>query len=97
MDTLDAIFRHAARSHADRVAIDVPPRDGRPRTCLTYRQLDARADAIAAALPATDDGGEQPIALVMLPRDCADVYASQLAAARSGCAFCCVDAASWLA
>jgi non-ribosomal peptide synthetase-like protein len=93
MDTLDAIFRHAVRSHADRVAIDVPPRDGRPRTCLTYRQLDARADAIAAALPATGDGGEQPIALVMLPRDCADVYASQLAAARSGCAFCCVDAA----
>ena len=29
----------------------------------------------------------------MLPRDCADVYACQLAAMRRGCAFCCVDAA----
>ncbi len=93
MDTLDAIFRSVLLQHAHRVAIDVPPRDGRARLTLTYAELDARASAIADRIPPAGAQAEQPIVLVMLPRDCPDVYACQLAAMRRGSAFCCVDAA----
>jgi acyl-CoA synthetase (AMP-forming)/AMP-acid ligase II len=93
MDTLDAIFRSVLLQHAHRVAIDVPPREGRARLTLTYAELDARASGIADRIPPAGAEAEQPIVLVMLPRDCPDVYACQLAAMRRGCAFCCVDAA----
>ena len=100
METLDSIFQRAVAGHGDCIAIDVPPRGDRARICLTYRELDERASAIAGAIHAlhwreTGDAtdAEQRIVVIMLPRDSPDVYAAQLAAARLNCAFCCVDAA----
>ena len=96
METLDAIFQSALAAHGDRIAIDIPPRGERARICLTYRDLDDRADDIARAINALRSppiDGSQPIVVIMLPRDSADVYAAQLAASRLNCAFCCVDEA----
>ena len=39
-----------ASQQPDRIAMRVPGRDGRYRAALTYAQLDARSDAIAAGL-----------------------------------------------
>ena len=45
-----AALPRAAREHPQRVAMRCPGRDGRYDSALTYAQLDARSDAIAAGL-----------------------------------------------
>ncbi|MGN6113653.1 MAG: olefin beta-lactone synthetase [Luteimonas sp.] len=45
-----AALPRLARAHPDRVAMRYPGRDGEYRDALTYAQLDARSDAIAAGL-----------------------------------------------
>jgi len=88
-DLLPLRFAQVARRHAARVAIDVPPRHGRSRATITFAELERRAAALAAQLPAY----AQPDALIaiLLPRDDADLYAAQLAIHAAGRAFVCLD------
>src|SRR4249919_1068851 len=45
-----AVLPRLARERGEQVAMRCPGRDGRYDTTLTYAQLDARSDAIAAGL-----------------------------------------------
>lgn len=58
------------------------------RVRLTYRELDARAEAIARAVRPL--AGPDQIVAILLPRDAADLYAAQLAVLRAGAAFTCI-------
>lgn len=89
---LHHFFEDAAERYPDRVAIDIPPgpdRANRQRT--TYRELNALADSIAQRLTpfARPDG----VISVLLDRSSHWIYAAQLAALKSGCAFTCIDEA----
>jgi len=70
----------------------VPPAPDRPeRRVVTYAELDARADAFAAAL-APFVSGECLVAL-SIPRTDPDLFAAQLGVLKAGAAFLCLDAA----
>src|SRR3954470_17689911 len=97
MDALDAaagslvhLFDDVADRHADRVAIELPPGAARPdRQTTTYTQLQAWADAVAAALGPV--ASTDAIVAVHLGRAAASLYAAQLGAFRAGMAFTCLD------
>ncbi|MGY0652896.1 olefin beta-lactone synthetase [Luteimonas sp. A537] len=60
-----AALPRLARELPDRVAMRAPGRDGRYATSLTYAQLDARSDAIAAGLAARGIGrGTRTVVMV---------------------------------
>jgi non-ribosomal peptide synthetase-like protein len=87
---LHAIFEHTARAHPHATAIEVPQGAGRPaREGLTYREVQARSEALALRL-ATLVPGECVVAIA-LPRDSAAVYVAQLAVLRAGAAYTCFD------
>jgi non-ribosomal peptide synthetase-like protein len=89
-DLLHGFFRRAARLHPGRTALDVPPGRGRPeRRTLTYAQLDARSDAIAARLRGLVP--PEGLVAILLPRDTPDLYAAQLGVLKAGGAFVCID------
>ena len=87
---LHEFFATAASRYPDRVAVDVPPGEGRAaRRQLTYRQLDAQSLRLAHLLePHLDD---ESIVALMLPRGMEQLYVSQLAVLRAGAAYCCID------
>lgn len=90
---LHEFFERTARRFPDQVAVDVPPGFGRPaRSTLTYAQLHAQAESLAARLRALREV-VQPDGVVgiMLPRSSSDLYVAQLAVLRSGAAFTCLD------
>ena len=90
-DVLPAVFARTVRRHADRVAVDVPPGDGRPaRTTWTYARLDAAAARLAAALAPW--AGADRVVAIHLPRHDPTLFAAQLAVSRAGAAWTCVDA-----
>jgi len=97
MATLDAIFAASVAQHRDRVAIDVPAGPGRPAACVTYAELDARAEGVRAAIDramgagATKPLADRQIVVVVLPREGVEVYAAQLGIVRGGRAWCCLD------
>ena len=60
-----AALPRLAREQPDQVAMRAPGRDGRYATALTYAQLDARSDAIAAGLAARGIGrGTRTVVMV---------------------------------
>jgi len=87
---LHGFFERSARLHAERIAVDVPPGTGHPeRQSVTYAELDARSDAIAARLR-----GLVPVeglVAILLPRHTPDLYAAQLGVLKAGAAFVCLD------
>jgi non-ribosomal peptide synthetase-like protein len=88
---LHHLFDEVAARHPDRVAIDVPPNaPARPRRIrVTYRDLAARADRVAAQLAAV----ARPDAVVAVyhPRHSPDLYAAQLGVLKAGAAYTCLD------
>jgi non-ribosomal peptide synthetase-like protein len=89
---LHGFFERIARLHPGRIAVEVPPGTGRPqRRALTYAELDARSDAIAARLSRIVRG--ECLVGILLPRDTPDLYAAQLGVLKAGAAFACVDPA----
>ncbi|GGP85762.1 non-ribosomal peptide synthetase [Streptomyces melanogenes] len=89
--TLLDLFETAARDWPGALALDLPPAEGRPRRSLTYAELKARADELAAAVAAVVEPGG--IAAVLLPRTTERLYAAQLGVLRAGAAHVCLDPA----
>ncbi len=88
---LHDLFAEVARRHPDALALDVPPgADGAVRQTLTYAELDARSDAVAAYL-ATRLEQERIVALRM-PRG-HQLYVAQLGVLKAGGAYTCIDPA----
>ncbi|MEN9813290.1 MAG: hypothetical protein RL479_1976, partial [Verrucomicrobiota bacterium] len=89
---LHGFFERAARRWPGQVAIDVPPGPGRPaRVTLTYAELDAAADTVAAALRELVRG--EAVVAILLPRSHWDLYAAQLGTLKAGAAYTCLDPA----
>lgn len=83
-------FRAVAARHPDRIAVEVPPGDGRPAAAVSYAALDGGADALAAALPAA--APDDRVAVV-LPRHDPRLHGAQLGVLRTGAAFLPLDPA----
>ncbi|CAL9662665.1 D-alanine--D-alanyl carrier protein ligase [Streptomyces sp. enrichment culture] len=81
--SLTEAFAAAVRAHGDRVAV----RWG--RQTLTYRELDERAAALAAALAPLSGGPARPVG-ILLERS-ADMVAAALAVLRAGCCYVPLD------
>ena len=87
---LHAIFEQQSRVTPAAVALEVPPaHGGLPRLRLTYAELDAAADALAARL-ATHVRGECVVA-ILVPRAGAELFIAQLAIMKAGAAWTCIE------
>ncbi|XVJ59013.1 MAG: amino acid adenylation domain-containing protein [Tepidisphaera sp.] len=89
---LHFFFDKTAREHPAQIAVDVPPGPGRPeRVLLTYADMLARADALAAVL--TSFAWPDSVVGILLPRNSPWLYIAQLAVLKAGGAFTCLDPA----
>src|SRR5438552_17129779 len=90
MHLLHDFFADAARRWPERVALEIPPDDrGRSRVCVSYRELDSAANALAQRLGAFIAG--ECVVGILLPRTNPNLFAAQLAALRAGAAHVCPD------
>lgn len=90
---LNALFEQQVQATPNAIALDVPPHPGQPgRVRLSYAQLDAEAEALAARL-APHVSGECVVAIV-IPRTGADLYVAQLAVLKAGAAYTCIEPGS---
>ena len=83
---LHEVFERSARRFPDHVALSVPA----SRECLTYAELDARAEAIASALAPWLDGPDRIVAVAM-PQDSHDIVAAHLGILKAGAAVVVLD------
>lgn len=89
---LHEVFAATAREHPERIAIDVPPGNGRPeRVKVSYAEVDVAAENLAARLRPLVSG--ECIVAIHLPRTSPDLYVAQLAVLKAGAAFTCIDPA----
>jgi non-ribosomal peptide synthetase-like protein len=87
---LTALFEQQARSTPDAVALEVPPHASDPRrTRLSYAQLDAAAEALAARLGPFVQG--ECVVAIVLPRTGAGLFIAQLAVMKAGAAWTCIE------
>ena len=87
---LHAIFEHQARETPTAIALDIPPYRAAPdRVRLTYAEVDARAEALAARL-APHVRGECVVAVVV-PRAGVTLPIAQLAIMKAGAAWTCIE------
>ena len=87
---LHTLFEQQARRTPDAFALEVPP-NGRStaRVRLTYAELDATADRLAACLVPFVQG--ECVIAVCLPRSGAELFVSQLAIHKAGAAWTCLE------
>jgi non-ribosomal peptide synthetase component F len=89
---LTDLFDRAAAAFPDAVAIDVPPSPNRPdRRVVTYRELSAAAEAVAARVDAFARADD--LVAILLARDGERLYAAQLGVLKAGAAYVGVDPA----
>ncbi|MBI1842672.1 MAG: amino acid adenylation domain-containing protein [Verrucomicrobia bacterium] len=87
---LHSFFERSVRRWPRRVAVEIPPGDGRPsRSFVTYAELNAHANALARRIQPFIHG--ECVVAVLLPRTTARLYSSQLAILKAGAAYTCVD------
>ncbi|MEW5983749.1 MAG: amino acid adenylation domain-containing protein, partial [Acidobacteriota bacterium] len=87
---LHRLFDEVAGRCPDRVAVDIPPGQGRrERQQITYAELQHQADAIAAALAGVV--GREGIVAVFLGRETPALYAAQIGVLKSGGSFTSID------
>jgi non-ribosomal peptide synthetase-like protein len=86
---LHEIFERTARRVPGQVAVELPAVGAQPRRRLTYAEIDALADALAARL-APHVTAESVVAIVM-PRRSHLVYVAQLAVMKAGGAYTCIE------
>ncbi len=92
-ELLHGFFERAARRWPQRVAVETPPSRTQPlRRAVTYRELDARSDALAAFLREFVTG--ECVVAVLLPRDSEQIYLAQLGVLKAGAAHVCPDPSS---
>ncbi|MFO0276495.1 MAG: amino acid adenylation domain-containing protein, partial [Planctomycetota bacterium] len=90
MTRLVDLFTASVARHADAPAVDVPPGAGRAqRLVVTYRQLAAMADQVAAAVAPHVHG--EALVVVLLGRTTPWLYAAQLGAMQAGVGYVAVD------
>ena len=89
---LHELFIAAARQFPDAIAIDVPPGDGRPtRSIITYSELDALTDRIAAGIQGFTI--ETLIIGILMDRTSNLLCASQIGVLKTGATFLAIDSA----
>lgn len=89
---LHQIFAQSLRQWPERLALDIPPGVGRPaRRRLTYTELGAQADTIAAFLRAFVTG--ECVVAMLLGRGSEYLYSGQLGVLQAGAAYTCIDRA----
>ncbi|MCB9878787.1 MAG: amino acid adenylation domain-containing protein [Planctomycetes bacterium] len=89
---LHDLFRASVARHPDGLAVDVPPGAGRDeRRGVTYRELAAMADRVAAALAGAVTAEARVV--VLLPRSDPWLFAAQLGVLQAGAAHVCLDPA----
>ncbi len=86
---LHKIFESVAGRLPGQVAIEVPPAGAAPRRQLTYAEIDALADALAARL--APFVRSESVVAVLLPRVSHLVYVAQLAILKAGGAYTCIE------
>ena len=87
---LTDVFLETVSRHGDRVAVDVPPGEGRSRRVqVRYAQLARMADQIRQAL--AEHVREEALVVVLLPRETPWLYAAQLGAMWAGAGYICLD------
>ena len=87
---LHTLFEQQARRTPTAIALEVPP-NGRvlSRVRLTYAELDATADRLAASLTPFVLG--ECVVAVFLPRAGAELFVAQLAIHKAGAAWTCIE------
>ena len=89
---LHDFFERSAERWPERIAIDIPPGNGRPGRCLvTYAELARRADALALLVSPFVE--RECVVAILLPRHTPLLYAAQLAVLKAGAAYTCIDPA----
>src|SRR5215471_12964902 len=89
---LHEFFERAAKRWPERTAVDVPPGIGRPhRHLVSYLELKRQSDAVSDFLRNLVTG--ESVVAILLPRNGANLYCSQLGILKAGAAFTCVDPA----
>jgi non-ribosomal peptide synthetase-like protein len=88
---LCGFFQRSVRRWPDAVAVEVPAAAGRPRTTMSYTELDDRSDRIAGAVGSAL--GHRTVVAILAPRTTEQLYAAQLGVLKSGSAYVCVDPA----
>ena len=78
---LTDLFLDSVARHGDRVAVDVPPGDGRSaRQQVRYDELAAMADHVRRAV--AEHVHAEALVVVLLPRETPWLYAAQLGVPR---------------
>lgn len=87
---LHEFLRDSARTHAQRVAIDVPRGHGREaRRTTSYAELDRLSDAVAASLAPLVRG--ECVVAILAGRGAPDLFAAQIGVLKAGAAYVCID------
>lgn len=87
---LTDLFLKTVARHPARVAVDVPPGEGRPaRQRVCYGELAAMADRLRRELSASVR--REALVVVLLPRETPWLYAAQLGVMWAGAGYVCVD------
>ncbi|MFN0112510.1 MAG: amino acid adenylation domain-containing protein, partial [Blastocatellia bacterium] len=88
---LHQFFEQSARRWPQRTALDIPPTSKcRERKLISYAELERQANSIAATLSSLIKA--ESVIAILLPKT-PELYASQLAALKTGAAYTCIDPA----
>ncbi|MEC9048776.1 MAG: amino acid adenylation domain-containing protein [Planctomycetota bacterium] len=87
---LTDLFLDSVARHGDRVAVDIPPGDGRSaRQQVRYDELAAMADHVRRAV--AEHVHAEALVVVLLPRETPWLYAAQLGVMWAGAGYVCLD------
>ena len=87
---LTDLFLESATRYVERVAVEVPPGEGRPeRQQVRYGELAAMADHVRGQL--AEHVQAEALVVVLLPRETAWLYAAQLGVMWAGAGYVCLD------
>ena len=87
---LTDLFLETVARHGSRVAVEVPPGEGRPgRERVSYAELAAMADQVRRAVEEHVHG--EALVVVLLPRETPWLYAAQLGVMWAGAGYVCLD------
>lgn len=87
---LHHLFEETVRRNPHELAVDVPPGSNRnERVTVTYAELSGQVDTLARLLQSYVS--RECVVGILLPRDSARLYATQLAVLKVGAAYTCID------
>jgi non-ribosomal peptide synthetase component F len=89
---LHEIFESTVRRLPGQAAVEIPASGATPRRRLTYAEIDALANDLAARLAPFVTG--ESVVAILLPRRDHRVYVAQLAVLKAGAAYTCVEPGS---